>query len=229
MQQEQKEENKERGRKTTLVNARNNIIRLLKSNEDMTTFITLTFAEEIDYKQSKKYLQAMFLKLNRHNYNLKYLWVLEFGTIKGRLHYHLLCNLELPANINFAATNKKKSKAHKEYENQFSKKYWKKGFVDIRNLKQEENTNIALYVSCYITKDLLDKQLEVYRIYGYSNKTINKPLIYTDYTDKSIKEVIKDFKDEFDISYSSSYEIGYTKDGQDRKGIMTYADLKRKK
>lgn len=226
LEQEEKEENTQRARKTTLINARNRIIRLIKSNSDMNTFITLTFAEEVDYKQSKKYLQAIFLKLNRHNDNFKYLWVLEFGKLKGRLHYHLLCNLELPKKVNFVANNKKKGKKHKEYENKFSKKYWKYGFVDIRSLDQEGNSNVALYVSCYITKDLLNKQLEGYRIYGYSSKSLNKPIIYTDYTEKTLEEVLKDLKKDYEITYTNSYEIGYIKDGEDRKGIMTYADMK---
>ena len=228
LEQEQKEDNQERGRKTTLVNARNNIIRLIKSNADMNTFITLTFKEECDYKLSKKYLQAMFLKLNRHNDNFKYLWVLEFGSLKGRLHYHLLCNLELPTNIKFAGTNKKKGKKHKNYEVEFSQKYWKYGFVDIRSLDQEGNSNIALYVSCYITKDLLDKTLEGYRIYGYSNKTLNKPLVLNDYTDKKLEDIIKDFTKDYEITYTNSYEIGYKTDCKERKGTMTYLDMKRK-
>ncbi|MGL4740165.1 MAG: rolling circle replication-associated protein [Sarcina sp.] len=227
LEQEEKEDNTERARKTTLVNARNNIIRLIKSNVDMNTFITLTFAEETDYKQSKKYLQAMFLKLNRHNESFKYLWVLEFGDKTQRLHYHMLCNLKLPE-IKFAASGKRKGKDHKDYENNFAKKYWKKGFVDIRALDKEGNTNIALYVSCYITKDLLDKQLNGYRIYGYSFKTLNKPLVLNDYTDRRIEDIIKDFKEDFEITYTNSYKIGYKTESKERKGMVTYFDMKRK-
>ncbi|MGL5068469.1 MAG: rolling circle replication-associated protein [Sarcina sp.] len=225
---EEKEENQERSRKTTLVNARNNIIRLIKSNEDMKTFITLTFNIDTNYKESKKYLQAMFLKLNRHYSEFKYLWVLEFGEKTDRIHYHMLCNLELP-NIEFAASGKRKGKKHKEYENDFMEKYWKKGFVDIRALDKEGNSNIALYVSCYITKDLLDRQLEGYRIYGYSNKTLDKPQILNDYTNENLEDIIKYFQKDYEIIYSNSYEIGYKTDYKDRKGTMTYIDLKRKK
>ncbi|MGL4449792.1 MAG: DUF3970 family protein [Sarcina sp.] len=228
LEQEQKEDNQERGRKTTLINARNNIVRLIKSNDDMNTFITLTFAEECDYKLSKKYLNNLFNKLRRAQNELKYLWVLEFGSLKGRLHYHILTNWIVPKEINFASTGKRKGKAHKEYENKFSKKYWKYGFVDIRALDQEGNSNIALYVSCYITKDLLNKALEGYRIYGYSNKTLNKPLVLNDYTDKKLEDIIKDFTKDYEITYTNSYEIGYKTDYKERKGTMTYLDLKRK-
>ena len=227
LEQEEKEENTQRARKTTLTNARNSIIRLIKSNADMNTFITLTFAEETDYKLSKKHLKDMFKRLNRKFKGFKYLWILEFGTINGRLHYHALCNLELPK-IKFAASNEKKGKKHKLYENEFADKYWKCGFVDIRSLDQEGNSNIALYVSCYITKDLMDKTLEGYRIYGYSNKTLNKPMILNDYTDKPLEEIVKDFTKDYEITYTNSYEIGYKTDCKERKGIMTYLDLKRK-
>ena len=229
LEQEQKEENSIRARATSLINARNNIIRLIKTNKDMTTFITLTFEEVTDYKESKKYLNNLFNKLRRKQKGLKYLWILEYGTKNNRLHYHILTNLEVPTNIYFAPSNKRKTLEHKRYENEFAKKFWKYGFVDIRKLNQEGNSNIALYVSCYITKDLLNKQLEGYRIYGYSNKTLAKPIVRTMYEDISMEELIKDFENDFEITYTNSYEVGYTKsDGEDRKGIMTYIDLKSK-
>ncbi len=223
---DEKIENSKRNRKTTLINTRNNIIRLIKSNDDMTTFITLTFKKEIDYKESKVLLNNLFNKLRRKYNNLKYLWVLEFGNKNNRLHYHLLTNIELPKEINFAKNKEKKSNAHKNFENNFSKKYWRHGFIDIRNLDQEDNTNIALYVSCYIVKDLLNKQLEGYRVYGYSKKTLNKPIIATTYDDRSIEELLKDFGEDYQLKYSNSYDVGYTtKDNQEHKGKVTYLDL----
>ncbi|MDZ4972872.1 rolling circle replication-associated protein, partial [Clostridium perfringens] len=193
LENNEKVENSKRNRKTTLTNTRNNIIRLIKSNEDMKTFITLTFEKETDYKESKILLNNLFNKLRRKYNNLKYLWVLEFGTKNQRLHYHLLTNIELPININFSKSCERKSEGHKEFERNFSEKYWPYGFVDIRNLDQEGNTNIALYVSCYIVKDLLDKQLEGYRVYGYSRKTLDKPTVSKIYDDRSLEELLKEF------------------------------------
>ena len=227
---EEKQINTKKNRKSTLISTRNNIIRLIKSNDDMNTFITLTFAEKTDYKESKKLLNNFFNKLRRNNKDLKYLWVLEFGSKNGRLHYHVLTNLELPSNINFAKSRERKSDVHKKFENTFSKKYWQYGFVDIRNLDQEGNTNIALYVSCYIVKDLLDKQLEGYRVYGYSKKTLNKPIISTVYDNRDIEELLRDFGEEYQLKYTNSYDIGYLdKDNKEHKGIVTYLDLIKKK
>ena len=227
--EEEKERNSKRSRKTSLVNTRNNIIRLIKSNEDMKTFITLTFEKETDYKESKILLNNLFNKLRRKYNNLKYLWVLEFGTKNQRLHYHLLTNIELPININFSKSCERKSEGHKEFERNFSEKYWPYGFVDIRNLDQEGNTNIALYVSCYIVKDLLDKQLEGYRVYGYSRKTLDKPTVSKIYDDRSLEELLKEFSSDYELKYTNRYDIGYLdKDNKEHKGIVTYLDLLKK-
>ena len=218
----EKANTKEKDRNRSLRDAKNNIIRLLKANEDMTTFITLTFKEESDYKTSKKYLNNLFTKLRRDYSNLKYLWVLEFGDINGRLHYHLLCNI--PIDIKLSSSKEKKSEEHKMLENKFAAKYWKYGFVDIRELQQESNTNVALYVSTYITKSMQKKNLEGYRIYGYSNKTLNKPIIETFYTKKTVEEILKEFK-YCKINYSNTYGIGYTDWRGEHSGIVNYFDL----
>lgn len=220
---EQKDSNSSKKRAETLTNARNNIIRLIKANEDMQTFITLTYAKESNYIDSKKHLNNFFTKLRKEYKGLKYLWVLEYGTKNKRLHYHVLTNINI--NINLSSTKKKKSMEHQQLEQQFQKKYWNNGFVDIRNLGQEGNTNIALYVACYITKDLLNLKFEGFRIYGYSNKTLDKPTIRTYYDDTTLEQLIEEFKDNYNVTYSNSYEIGYIKDGKEIKGTVTYLDM----
>ena len=118
---------------------------------------------------------------------------------------------------------------HGEQLRNFSEKYWSYGFVDIRNLDQEGNTNIALYVSCYIVKDLLDKQLEGYRVYGYSRKTLDKPTVSKIYDDRSLEELLKEFSSDYELKYTNSYDIGYLdKDNKEHKGIVTYLDLLKK-
>lgn len=221
---EKKEIKSKENRKSTLNAARNNIIRLIKANEDMQTFITLTYAKESNYKDSKKHLNNFFNKLRKDYKNLKYLWVLEFGTKNKRLHYHVLTNIEI--NIKLSSSKEKKSKDHKELEQNFSKKYWNYGFVDVRSLQQENNTNIALYVATYITKDLLNFKFDGYRIYGYSNKTLDKPTVKTYYDDTSLEELLEEFKENYDITFSNSYSIGYiNKKKEEVKGIVTYLDL----
>ena len=219
---ENKKNTKLENRLNNLNRTRNKIIRLIKCNSDMKTFITLTFAKEADYKQSKKYLNNLFNKLRRKYHELKYLWVLEYGDKNNRLHYHLLCNI--PIEINLCSSKKRKSKEHKQLEKEFSKKYWKYGFVDIRALDQEGNTNIALYIATYIVKSLGDKDLEGYRVFGYSNKTLDKPIIETYLDKRSLENILEDFK-KYKVSYNNNYSIGYTKDGIERKGSVTYFDM----
>lgn len=224
----QKEENKKRARKTTLTKTRNNIIRLIKSNPDMNTFITLTFKNNVDYKESKKLLNNFFNKLRREYKNIKYLWVLEFGPLNGRLHYHLLTNIPLPKEIYFVTSKEYKCEEHRNYENKFRKKYWKHGFIDVRSLKNEGNTNIALYISCYIVKELIDKKLDGYRIYGYSNKTLVKPIESKIYDNRSIEELLHDYSNDFYITFNNSYPIGYRDYRGDHIGTINYFDLVKK-
>lgn len=212
-------------RKETLNKARNNIIRLIKANEDMNIFITLTFAKEQDYKESKKSLNILFTKLRKDYKGLKYIWVLEYGELKNRLHYHLLCNI--PIEIKLSISKEKKSQEHKDLENAFCKKYWKYGFVDIRHLDHEGNSNVALYVATYITKSMENKELEGFRIYGYSNKTLNKPIEEKIYTRDSIEEILSLFKG-YSIKFTNSYSIGYIDEKREHIGTVNYYDMELK-
>ena len=223
LRKEKREKNlNKKDRKRSLKDAKNHIMRLVRANEDMKTFITLTFKEEKDYKESKKYLNIFFTKLRRVYKDLKYLWCLEYGDKTQRLHFHVLCNI--PINIKLSKSNTKKSEKHKALENYFEKHYWPYGIIDIRELGQEENTNVALYISSYITKSMADKNLEGYRIYGYSYKTLNKPLVTTCYTKEDIKEILEKFEG-YKINYCNSYQIGY----KDHKGMVNYYDLEKEK
>ncbi len=226
LDEEIKENNSIRSRETTLNNARNNIIRLIKCNEDMRAFITLTFKFESNYKDSKKLLNNLFNKLRKTYTDLKYLWVLEYGDLHNRLHYHVLTNI--PIEIKLSSSKEKKSKEHKQLENSFRIKYWKHGWVDIRELDQEGNTNIALYVAAYITKDLINKQFEGYRIYGYSIKTLDKPIEEKIYTLEDTESLIVRHSKDYEIKYSNSYGIGYTDHKGEHTGQVNYFDLIKK-
>ncbi|MDS0525441.1 hypothetical protein NNC19_07105 [Clostridium sp. SHJSY1] len=213
-------------RKKTLNSTRNNIIRLIKCNPDMQTFITLTFKDEVDYKKSKYYLNILFTRLRKVYAKLKYIWVLEYGDRNNRLHYHLLCNI--PIEISLSTSKEKKTDEHKTLENQFRESYWKHGWVDIRQLDQEGNTNIALYVSSYIVKNLIDLDLEGYRVVGYSRKTLNKPIEETYLTKDSIEDILKSFISNYNLTYSNSYEIGHFDENNSRIGTVSYFDFMKK-
>lgn len=212
-------------RLNVLNKARNNIIRLISANLDMTTFITLTFKKESDFIESKRYLNNFFTKLRKNFNYLKYLWVLEYGDKNHRLHYHLLCNI--PVYLKLSGNKEYKNKEHKKYEQAFAKKYWKHGFVDIRRLEAEGVTNIGLYVSVYITKSMENKDLEGYRVYGYSKKTLNKPVAELSYTRDTLEKIMKEYSTEYEVKYSNKYEIGFD-DYRHKKGTVNYLDMYKK-
>ena len=209
-------------REKTLNKAKNNIIRLIRSNDDMQTFITLTFAKELDYKESKAKLNNFFTKLRKIYKNLKYLWVLEYGDKNNRLHYHVLCNI--PIGTKLSSSKERKSQDHKTLEQEFNNKYWGYGFVDIRHLKAEENTNVALYVSMYIVKNMKDKNLEGYRVYGYSHKTLNKPAVFKYYSKETVEDLIKNYCN-YKIKYQNNYDIGYIDWKREHKRNVNYIEL----
>ena len=210
------------GREKTLNKAKNNIIRLIRSNDDMQTFITLTFAKELNYKESKAKLNNFFTKLRKRYPGLKYLWVLEYGDKNNRLHYHVLCNI--PIRIKLSSSKELKSNEHKTLEQEFNNKYWGYGFIDIRHLKAEENTNVALYVSMYIVKNMKDKNLEGYRVYGYSHKTLNKPAVFKYYSKETVEDLMKNYCN-YKIKYQNNYDIGYIDWKREHKGNVTYIEL----
>lgn len=209
--------NKTRARKDTLIKARNNIIRIVSTNTDFKTFLTLTYADNMqDLKKSKEHLDYFFKKLKKDYKDLKFIYVLEFQE-RGAIHYHLLININL-----VKAYKGKKSKEHKEIENKFNKKYWNRGFIDLKALNNSNGA--AKYLASYLVKDLIDKDLQGTRVYSYS-RNVDKPIIETLDNKKSLEELINDFKG-YKITYTSSYDIQFTdKQGRERVNKVNYIDL----
>lgn len=134
--------------------ANSNLRRIIRANSDLTTFMTLTFAENLkDIKIANKLFQVWIKKMKRIDPDFKYVAVPEFQK-RGAVHYHVLCNL-------------------KEYlPNKSLAKIWNNGFVNIKKVK---NSKIDLYLSKYLTKDV-DNRLFGHRLYLYS-QNCSKPLV----------------------------------------------------
>lgn len=202
--EEQMQYEKKKYKLTNLNNSRNKINRLIACNKDLDKFITLTYSESVSMEDSKKHLAYFFTKLRRKQEGLKYLWVLEFQS-NGNIHYHILTNYK----IKIDANKYKKSENHKKIEREFATEFWPYGFVDIRDLTAEGNTNVARYLTAYITKDMMDQDLKGARIFGYSRNTLDKP-ITTKVLETAIKnqeELLKLFE-EYEVQFTNSYEIG---------------------
>lgn len=219
LSKEEKEINTIRRRKTTLIDARNKIIRLIKCNEDMKTFITLTYASNVDFETSKEHLKKFFRKLKNDYADLKYLWVLELTKV-GRVHYHILTNIDF--DIPYKDKKEKKTEEHKRIERDIAEKYWGHGYIDIRNLGSEVD-NVALYVSCYLVKDLLDKEeLRGQRVFGYSYKTMKTPTIYKYWSDENIEDFLKNILEDYELRFTNNYDIS-------TEGTVNYFDLEERK
>lgn len=213
---EQEQYEKRKNKLTNLNNSRNKINRLIASNPDLDKFITLTYAESVKMEDSKKHLAYFFTKLRRKQEGLKYIWVLEFQG-NGNIHYHILTNFKIDIDTN----RFRKSERHKEVEREFSAGFWKHGFIDIRDLKAEGNTNVARYLTAYITKDMMDKEMNGARVFGYSRSTMDKPVITKVLENMDQQQLLKMFE-EYDIKFTNSYDIGLIGDK------MNYFDMVKK-
>ena len=212
----------EKNRREVLYKARNNIIRLANCNPDLCTFITLTYANKMqDIKQSKADLANSIKLLRKFWPDIKYLYVLEFQR-RGAIHYHMLCNI--PITIKTARNGKYKPEEQKELESYFHEVFWEHGWVDVRNLISEGNTNVGKYVSSYLVEDLLKLDLQGGRCYGYSRNLV-KPTISTCSQICSLEDVIKEFYPWYDIKYISSYNMAHMSAFGPVNGVVNYMDM----
>lgn len=215
-------EKMEQNRKETLNRARNQIIRLVNCNPELTTFISLTYAENMqDLSISKIDLAKCIRLMQRFWPELKYLYVLEYQS-RGAIHYHMLCNIPVP--VKTAKSKHHKPQEQKDLENYFKNAFWPHGWVDIRDLSQEGNSNVGLYVSVYLVEDLYKLDLQGNKCYGYS-RNLDKPTVSTCYQLCNNQDVINDFAEWYDIHYISNYGIAYKNGLQQIKGNVNYFDM----
>lgn len=150
----------------SLRRTRARITRLINSNKDMQTFITLTFKENITNLFEANDIFKKFIKrLKRQFPELKYLAVPEFQK-RGAVHYHVLVNIDYLENSKLSSI-------------------WQQGFVMIN--KVHHINNLGLYISKYICKDLFDV-----RYFGMRkilcSKNLEQPMILT-----ALKDIVSFF------------------------------------
>ena len=172
---------KEENLKTTfsISRTRTNIRRLTNANPQLNKFLTLTFAESMPYlTEANKLFNTALKRILRAKPNFQYISVVEFqkdidyhGNIKplgGSVHYHLLCNITMPDNMTLSDVF--------AWERRFALKYWKNGFVKIKDVKTV--TNMGAYFCKYLGKDMFEK-----RMFGkkkfFCSQTLNKPIEMT--------------------------------------------------
>ncbi|MFA4942670.1 MAG: hypothetical protein WC564_03490 [Patescibacteria group bacterium] len=177
-------------RHSSLRRTRSRITRLINSNQDMQTFITLTFRDNItDLFEANVIFKKFIQRLKRQFPKLKYLAVPEFQK-RGAVHYHILVNIDY-------------------LENNKLSQIWDQGFVMINKIKHINN--LGMYISKYICKDLFDV-----RYFGMRkvlcSRNLEQPMIIT-----AFKEIIKFFNPAklkllFERNYISDWlgEINYS-------------------
>lgn len=155
---------------------RRNIKRLANSNQQLNKFLTLTFAKPMtDLSVANKLFNTAMKRILRAKPYFEYLAVVEYqkdidyyGKKKehgGSVHYHLICNIKIPDNMdNFM------------WERMFSKKYWKNGFVKIKKIDNVDN--MGAYFSKYLGKDMFDKRMFRKKKF-FCSQTLKKPIELT--------------------------------------------------
>lgn len=143
----------------TLRDNANNLKRMIRAYFSYKAFmVTLTYsdkyactAEQID--KSDRRVRAMWEKLRKVYPDVQFAGVRELQKKRGVIHYHYIVESSIfydSYKESGAAINKRKNDAHKMFENQFEKDYWKFGFVDVRNVVGIDDT--GAYLAKYMTK-----------------------------------------------------------------------------
>lgn len=137
---------------------------LIDNNKtEFKTFLTLTFADEItDIKQAvlyyKQFYDSWYHYFKKQGRQLKLIGVPEFQK-NGRIHYHLLTNIELDKDIPYKSTKRVKGKNNKlRYMNYYDIPFWNYGYSFAEQVEDLCNRDtLSNYLVKYLLKDLSDR------------------------------------------------------------------------
>ncbi len=177
--------------------------RLAKCNsKDWQTFITLTFAENIEnISQANKFFSYFIDKIRKIYKDLKYICIPEFQK-RGAVHYHLLTNIGID-NTNLIYTQE----GNKKF---LHIKYWKHGFTNVQIIKGDIKKIIG-YISKYMTKDV-DNRLFSKHKYLYS-QNLNKPTIsYLDLRNSKHINFLRKYISDKSLIYENNYINPYNEE-----------------
>ncbi|MGL4567178.1 MAG: rolling circle replication-associated protein [Fusobacteriaceae bacterium] len=183
------EKEKQRHRETAIARQRKVIRRLVNTNmTERSSFLTLTFAENlIDETKAKLELKKFFMRL-RYNYpELKHDYLAVWERQKrGAVHFHIIL-FDVPK-IPLKVLNK----------------LWGHGFVKINKIKGIDN--VGAYVCKYLSKDLDSDEKKSSRRYTTS-RGLKEPLIITNMNSVLDKKIAEAVGSNFDfLNYENSFE-----------------------
>lgn len=197
-----------------LYRARQNIRRLVWCNitKQFTKMLTLTYAETVlDPKTVKRDIKVFVKQMRRFGYDMKYLYVLEHQTKRGKkegnagcLHVHM-----------FLFDDEKVSLDHLN-------RAWKHGQTDIKVLRDIRNS--GAYVCKYITKEnYAEYGAHVYGCSRGLKRPTEERLYREGWTDTLVEgTTTRDIVDGLDISYSSTVRHDY----RDKAGVCRSETVK---
>lgn len=173
-------------RKQNAIRKRNKVVRLINCNPHLTTFLTLTFADNLQDITVANNLFDIFKKrinyyLSKQGKKFEYVAVIEFQK-RGAIHYHLLCNLKCP--FVPIKNQRKKTDIQKQFENWFYLMFWNFGFVNVQPLTpnptmfSKDVDNLGAYLVKYMTKELENSLLEGEKNY-FTSRGLDKPIELT--------------------------------------------------
>ena len=217
------EKDKKRKAKSSLSRTRNEMRRKINANPELTTFLTLTFNRSMPkISEANVIFNRFIVRLKKTYPNFKYMAVIEFQSdldyfkrVKpegGSVHYHLICDLELPF---------KNDVEQKEFEREFAKTQWKNGFITVKPVSHVDN--MGAYFCKYLSKDMFDERMFRKKKYFCSQNLKQPKEIFNDEAKLLLARVSKNSKLLFEKEMNSAwvgkieyknYKIGGTKDDE---------------
>lgn len=190
---EEKNKRSEEYKRRNAYKSKNKIIRLGKENFKFgDKFLTLTLDDEncsfiTDVGRCNKEFALFIKRLSRRCENLKYMSRIAFQDKNGRgaVHYHILCNLPF---IHYKELTP----------------LWGFGSIDIE--RPESTNHIMIYITKYLTKDLIDGRLKGHRSFFYS-KNLRKPTIKIGESAENLLNVLQGSY--LTPEYQSEYKTDY--------------------
>ena len=186
-----------------IIRTKLNCQRLAKANaKDWTSFITLTYAENMqDIKQAKIELNYFIKNVKKVKKDFKYIAITEFQK-RGAIHFHLLTNLSLQDNYIII-----KQKDNNKY---YNVKYWSKGFTSFEPLYNDLKKVIG-YISKYMTKDC-DSRLFGIRRFTSSQNLIKPVEEYINIQERKHLDYFLDLIQNKQCIYENTYQDNFDND-----------------
>jgi hypothetical protein len=203
----EKADRTEENLKQTSHRARESLRRLIISNfDDKDLFITFTFKENIKdnetaNKEFKKFIQRIKHMCSKSKHDFKYVAVIEYQmkNNRGAVHYHMICNLSLDMIPGVLLDGWEK---YHDKENKFREKYWKNGWVNIKEINGCDN--VGAYLLKYLSKDFTKLHQENKKRYLHS-ANLNKPHVLEG---EYIQDVLKTLEGYYPV-FANAYETFY--------------------